>query len=455
MAGQIILGLLGDLAGRRCALLMTTLFIVVGAILSAVLPQGANLMLTLAVCRIITGLGVGGVYPLTAVASAEAMENASRGRAMLLVFAGQGFGQVLAPLTVYTLLTMNVAEDAAWRAALGLGAVPSLISLGILLWRQHFVENSVEARILRTAGDHPDNVARREEQDRMRAQDIDLHEGPETLGGLLTDIRYIKRLAGTGGTWFLFDAAFYANVIGLPLVLERMFELDMTSSSVKDVAGATTLILLIGLPGYYLSAALVDRIGLKRLQIFGFLALCALYAILAFTATLVPPAVLFIMYGATFLFSNFGPNSTTFCLPAETFPKRARTTYNGISAAMGKLGAVLGTAIFPVVIDQGGLKAVLGLSSGIAFLGALLTYWCVDTTSGMPPHKALIAQHARRGSDVESTAPFVELPTVNAFAAVTAPPGYSTSKLLPTSASTSLREDSNPFAEVERQLQRL
>lgn len=51
-------------------------------------------------------------------------------------------------------------------------------------------------------------------------------------------------------------------------------------------------------------------------------------------------------YGLTFFFANFGPNSTTFILPSETFPAEVRTSLNGFSAAMGKTGAAIGSAMF-------------------------------------------------------------------------------------------------------------
>lgn len=40
-------------------------------------------------------------------------------------------------------------------------------------------------------------------------------------------------------------------------------------------------------------------------------------------------------------FQNFGPNTTTFIVPGEVFPTRYRSTAHGISAASGKLGAVI------------------------------------------------------------------------------------------------------------------
>ena len=47
-------------------------------------------------------------------------------------------------------------------------------------------------------------------------------------------------------------------------------------------------------------------------------------------------------YALSFFFSNLGPNTTTYVLSAETFPTEIRATCHGLSAAAGKLGAVIG-----------------------------------------------------------------------------------------------------------------
>ncbi|XP_024013340.1 probable inorganic phosphate transporter 1-6 isoform X2 [Eutrema salsugineum] len=50
-----------------------------------------------------------------------------------------------------------------------------------------------------------------------------------------------------------------------------------------------------------------------------------------------------VLYSLTFFFCNFGPNATTFIVPAEIFPARLRSTCHGISAASGKAGAIVGS----------------------------------------------------------------------------------------------------------------
>lgn len=47
-------------------------------------------------------------------------------------------------------------------------------------------------------------------------------------------------------------------------------------------------------------------------------------------------------YAFCFFFANFGPNSTTFIVPAELFPTKWKSTGHGISAALGKAGAIIG-----------------------------------------------------------------------------------------------------------------
>lgn len=98
----------------------------------------------------------------------------------------------------------------------------------------------------------------------------------------------------------------------------------------------------MALPGYLLSFLLVDYLGRKKIQLMGFTCISVLYFVLGILFDLIDfdeyQWLAVLLYGATFLFSNFGPNTTTFILPSETFPTEIRATCTGLSAAAGKFG---------------------------------------------------------------------------------------------------------------------
>jgi uncharacterized membrane protein len=66
-------------------------------------------------------------------------------------------------------------------------------------------------------------------------------------------------------------------------------------------------------------------------------AFLALWAVPAATNSI---AVFIVVFGLTYVFANWGPNTTTFMYPAGIFPVTTRPTCYGITAAAGKLGGV-------------------------------------------------------------------------------------------------------------------
>jgi hypothetical protein len=175
------------------------------------------------------------------------------------------------------------------------------------------------------------------------------------------------------------------------------------ASLMRSRALGATAIALIALPGYFVAWLAIDSMGRKKLQTLGF-CMCAVSFFLLGVGDRdlqqshsgVPFLLLF---GLVFAFTNMGPNSTTWTVAAEAFPTRMRATGHGISAAAGKLGAVLGSALIPYIVrhytaeaeDSGGSAAdgrhrgvtiALFVCAAIAIGGALLTrYAGIETRS--------------------------------------------------------------------------
>lgn len=119
------------------------------------------------------------------------------------------------------------------------------------------------------------------------------------------------------------------------------------AQSPRSEAVASLFLQSIALPGYFCSVLFAQVIGLRRLQLYGFTASASIFLILAvFQPLLVQVPTLYVLfYGFTFFAQNFGPNATTYIVPSLLFAAEHRGTCHGISAAAGKLGALLGAQV--------------------------------------------------------------------------------------------------------------
>jgi MFS transporter, PHS family, inorganic phosphate transporter len=115
----------------------------------------------------------------------------------------------------------------------------------------------------------------------------------------------------------------------------------------------------------------------------GFVMMAVAFAAIAFMPDVTKFVVPFIIiYGISYFFTEFGPNSTTFVYPAEIFPVMSRTTGHGIAAAAGKLGGLFGVFLFPILMSWGGLTAAEAAAATVSVLGAIVTVTTLPETKG-------------------------------------------------------------------------
>jgi len=136
-------------------------------------------------------------------------------------------------------------------------------------------------------------------------------------------------------------------------------------------------------PGYLNAAAMMDRTGRKSIQILGFSMMAITFAVIA----LVPNVETFVLpflivYGISYFFTEFGPNSTTFVYPAELFPVKGRTTGHGIASSAGKLGGFIGVFLFPIFMHWHGLLAAESAAAIVSVLGIIVTVTMLPETNG-------------------------------------------------------------------------
>jgi MFS family permease len=191
------------------------------------------------------------------------------------------------------------------------------------------------------------------------------------LLAFLRNRRYLVLLAGTAGTWFLLDYAYYGNTISTPEILKLI---SPSASIMTTIAIQLAIFVVAALPGYLLGIARLDRIGHRRLQLIGFAMMAACFLVIGLVPGLTTAVVPFLLvYGISYFFTEFGPNMTTFVMPSEIYPVTMRATGHGISAGIGKFGAFIGVFLFPLLQTSFGLRGTLLLTGAVSVLGLLLT----------------------------------------------------------------------------------
>ena len=392
--GAIVFGRIADLLGRKSVYVTVSIVMIAGALLSACAPGFGWLV----AARFLLGLGIGGDYPVSAVLMSEYSNRNDRGRLVGLVFSMQALGLIVGPLVALTLLESGVSHNVTWRLLLGLGALPAA---GVL-WLRTLMPESPRF-VAEVRGDAEKAAADLEAYSAGAASagaaagpaGMPRASAPGRLLELLRDPRMIRLLLGTAGSWLLFDYAYYGNTLSLPTILK---EVSPTASVTTQLIWSLAIFLVFALPGYVLAFSFMDRIGHRTLQFIGFGVMAGAFAVLG----LVPPltahvAPFLAIFGVSYLFIEFGPNMTTFVLPSELFPVRARTTGHGISAGVGKLGAFVGVFLVPRLETSIGLRGMLLVAAGSACLGIGMTM--------------LLPEPARRSLDeVSATGLVVSIP---------------------------------------------
>nr|BAE94384.1 putative phosphate transporter [Eucalyptus camaldulensis] len=407
LAGQLFFGWLGDKLGRKRVYGLTLLIMIICSVGSGLSfgDSPNSVIATLCFFRFWLGFGIGGDYPLSATIMSEYANKKTRGAFIAAVFAMQGFGILgggivalivssafdhkfkAPPYEVNPVGSTVPQADYVWRIIVMLGALPAALTY---YYRMKMPETARYTALVARNG-------KQAAADMSKVLQVDIESEQEKVEKFTQDPRnsyglfskeFARRhglhLVGTATTWFLLDIAFYSQnlfqkdiftAIGWLPAAKKMNAIH----EVYKIARAQTLIALCStVPGYWFTVATIDYIGRFFIQMMGF----AMMSIFMF-AIAIPynhwkhhHIGFVVMYSLTFFFANFGPNATTFIVPAEIFPARLRSTCHGISAAAGKAGAIVGAFGFLYAAQDktspdAGYKPGIGVKNALLVLGGI------------------------------------------------------------------------------------
>lgn len=388
--GQLGFGTLADVVGRKKIYGVELIIMISATIFQCCVGQapGVNFTAVLTFFRIIMGIGIGGDYPLSSIITSEFATTKWRGAIMGAVFANQAFGQIAAGIVALVLVAgykndlidaktakecgpaCMKACDQMWRVLVGLGAVPGAIALYFRLTIPESPRYTldVEANLSKgsadvakfVSGEHGnadiDQIARLERAP-TAVEAVEIQAPKASFKDFCRHFgqwKYGKILFGTAGSWFCLDVAFYGLGLNTAVILQTIGYAGTKNLYVKlyDTAVGNLILICAGsLPGYWVSVFTMDIIGRKPIQLFGFFILTVLFCVIGFAYHRLNDGGLLGLYIVCQFFQNFGPNTTTFVVPGECFPTRYRSTAHGISAACGKVGAIIAQTALGTLIN--------------------------------------------------------------------------------------------------------
>jgi hypothetical protein len=325
-------------------------------------------------------IGVGGEYPMTATAGMEngigsgrvssREDRLHRGRKVTSAFLMQGWGQLLNQGLLIILLFCfhhgsgnppysEVATQWIYRVSF---AIPAVGTLWLTYYRGYHVKAA--SRQLHAI----------KKKASVTGYDV------ESLR--LTLKHFGFRLLATTGGWFANDVFFYGNKL-----FQSQFIAVLLPNEKSVLPGWLYNLLNVGvsLVGYYLASFLIDNklYGRKWMQQIGFLMDFIFFVVPAFHYTYYTSPehihAFQAMYFLSSFFNQFGPNAVTFIVAAECYPASIRATAHGVSAACGKLGALLAAVLYSYITVQ--MRFYVVPWFGLA--GMLLTLLFLPDTTGL------------------------------------------------------------------------
>jgi MHS family proline/betaine transporter-like MFS transporter len=307
--GGIVIGRLGDVRGRKAALVLTIMLMAAGTVMIGLVPAyesiGVAAPLLILIARLLQGFSAGGEWGGATAFIVEWAPPGQRGLYGSLQQSSVAFGLLLGSgiaAAVSTLFSAAEVDAWAWRIPFLLGGL--LAPIGLYM-RRNIEETPAFARASRQ---------------------------PAAPAVSLPAIRLAARALGFTVLW---TVSYYIVLSYMPTFLQKQVGLPRTQALWATSAGLLLLVLSAPLLGW-----LSDRVGRKPLL----LAACAAFVLLPyplFVVMLSQPslgtavAVQLILALAIAVFSGPGPAAI-----AEMFPTQVRSTWMsaGYSIAVAVFG---------------------------------------------------------------------------------------------------------------------
>ena len=393
-AGAILGGPASDRFGRKILLVVDAGIYAAGAILSAVTPDAAVLL----IARTLIGLAIGADSAIATAYIAEYAPKDKRGSLSMLqqwmITVGILVSYIVA-LIIFAAFPGSAAT-VGWRLVLGLGAVPALLGMAFRtqmpesprwLLRHGRYDDVRKAMATLGAGDVT------EEEVRAAAQTVEKMEGG---GGKAQRRRQwtpgVRRALVVVCVFFIFQQITGINVPFYygPQLLGDLFKNPGDTAVHAAMAGLISAAILgaVNVVATYLGFRWIDKFGRKPLAIGGYAGMIVFALVAAFGLAVLSgtPRLVVIMIGLDFFIASFaiGVGGVGWTLQGEVFPTAVRGQAAAIAAMFDWLANFALIEVFPVTQNAISLAGVMVVFAGLCALAIVFVWKFLPETKGLP-----------------------------------------------------------------------
>ena len=376
--GSVIFGRLSDRYGYLLFFRLCPALIFVACVVAILFPSVAVLTIAL----FFVGLGIGGEYSLDSDYVSELMPVKYRSLMVGVAKAGCALGNIIVAAICFGLLELWKSAE-AWPKLLWIIAIIAGVMFLLRLkfyespkWLlDHGQKEKAEIAVKKFLG--PDVYIEPEDDDKAAST---APSTPAKTSMLSFIAQNWKKVILSGIPWACEGLGVYGIGVFLPILVMALGLEHFTpgENPIFHVASSVKITLWISciiLPGFILGLILINKKkSLTAIQSIGFWMCAASLVILLLSYHFGWNKWISIgSFMAFELFLNMGPHLITYVLPPHIYPVAQRGQGVGLAASIGKIGAVLGVFVIPILLKYGGAVTVLIVSAATMAVGALVT----------------------------------------------------------------------------------
>lgn len=379
MVGVLLAGFLGDMLGRKKALMVAGLTFIVCSLLTA----DSNGVAMLVIGRFLGGIGIGLASLLSPIYIAEIAPAKIRGRLI-------GSNQLAIVSGIFIVYFVNAAivsthtavwnQTIGWRWMFGMGVIPGIIFFLLLF----LVPESPRFLVTRGQDDNALGILRRVSGSTQANQDIqDIRESiKEVPDSFWKEIKSpgIRKALGIGVLLAIFQQFTGTNAVGYyaPMIFKAAGA--GTNASFYDTVwiGAIKVVFVIVL------MVIVDRVGRKRLLVWNGFFMAVFLTVLGIAFAL-PQMITWLVMGLVFLHTiayELSWGGGVWIVLAEIYPTSIRGRAMSIASFALWFATYLVAQFFPILLQAIGGTFTFWIFAVFCIIMAIFMKRVVPETSG-------------------------------------------------------------------------